>query len=216
MIHVMIAGNNPIYCMGLLVALDDEENILPSYVNHMSDLAGLIKTEEPDVILLDLSLSVSSQSGKTSSLFSNKVETVNRVKASGYRGKIIVITEPVRQKEFRMMLHCGIDGYVTMHEKPADLVKIIQSVMDDDVMIIKKSLLLQDDELEENNTVKSKLSKRERQVMDLLRFGMTNREISKETGLGEGTVRNLLSAIYVKLNVSNRTEALSLMFLDEH
>jgi len=29
-----------------------------------------------------------------------------------------------------MMLQCGIDGYVTMHEKPADLVKIIQSVMD--------------------------------------------------------------------------------------
>jgi DNA-binding NarL/FixJ family response regulator len=51
------------------------------------------------------------------------------------------------------------------------------------------------------------LTPREKQVLSLLAMGWDNRAIAKRLCLGEKTVRNLLSGIYAKLGVVNRTQA---------
>lgn len=51
------------------------------------------------------------------------------------------------------------------------------------------------------------LTPREKQVLSLLAMGWDNKAIAKRLFLGEKTVRNLLSAIYAKLGVVNRTQA---------
>ena len=51
------------------------------------------------------------------------------------------------------------------------------------------------------------IAPREMEVLVLLTVGKTNREIARAMGISEGTVKYYLSAIYRKLDVSNRTEA---------
>lgn len=60
--------------------------------------------------------------------------------------------------------------------------------------------------------MKSLLTKRETQVMELLSKGRKNKEIARELGLAEHTIESHLQRIYEKLDVSNRTEAV-LIFL---
>jgi two-component system, NarL family, nitrate/nitrite response regulator NarL len=56
------------------------------------------------------------------------------------------------------------------------------------------------------------LSKAERRLIGLVIAGRTNREIAKEVGLVEQTVKNTLSSIYRKCRVRNRTELVLLAF----
>ncbi|BCX02509.1 MAG: hypothetical protein KatS3mg053_0447 [Candidatus Roseilinea sp.] len=51
------------------------------------------------------------------------------------------------------------------------------------------------------------LTKREKDVLALLARGKSNREIATSLGIREKTVRNTVSRIYVKLNVTRRTQA---------
>ncbi len=53
----------------------------------------------------------------------------------------------------------------------------------------------------------TQLSKQERNVLLLVTGGKTNKQIAKALFLGEGTVRNYASSIFLKLGVSNRAEA---------
>jgi len=53
----------------------------------------------------------------------------------------------------------------------------------------------------------AELSGQERRVLALITVGDTNREIAQRLHLGEGTVRNYVSNIFVKLGVANRAEA---------
>ena len=48
---------------------------------------------------------------------------------------------------------------------------------------------------------------RQRQILELVSNGSSNKQISQEIYLAEGTVKNHISAIFNLLNVSNRTEA---------
>jgi DNA-binding NarL/FixJ family response regulator len=51
------------------------------------------------------------------------------------------------------------------------------------------------------------LSAREREVLRLLADGLSNADIAKELFLSEGTVRNYVSSLFIKLGVSDRTQA---------
>jgi DNA-binding NarL/FixJ family response regulator len=51
------------------------------------------------------------------------------------------------------------------------------------------------------------LTQQELAVLALLAEGMTNRQIAVKLFLGEGTVRNYVSSVLSKINVSNRAEA---------
>ena len=51
------------------------------------------------------------------------------------------------------------------------------------------------------------LTERETDVLKLMTSGISNREIAKALGIGDGTVRNHVSSILSKLGVSDRTKA---------
>ncbi len=53
----------------------------------------------------------------------------------------------------------------------------------------------------------SELTQRQRQILLLLRLGKTNDEIAKELEISVNTVKTHLKSLYLKLDVSNRTQA---------
>ena len=59
----------------------------------------------------------------------------------------------------------------------------------------------------QRTTVTESLSERELEVLRLLANGLTNTEIAQRLFLSEGTVRNYVSSIFTKLDVTDRTQA---------
>ena len=59
----------------------------------------------------------------------------------------------------------------------------------------------------ERGTSADALSERERQILELIAQGKTNRQIGEALFLAEGTVRNLVSGILARLGVGSRAEA---------
>ncbi len=54
--------------------------------------------------------------------------------------------------------------------------------------------------------VSAHLTRRETQLVDLVATGKLNKEIAHELHLSEGTIKTYLSAVFLKLGVTNRTE----------
>ena len=62
-------------------------------------------------------------------------------------------------------------------------------------------------EVEPDPTILAALTDRERDVLSLLARGLNNTDIAKQLYLSEGTVRNYVSRIFAKLDVTDRTQA---------
>ena len=73
-----------------------------------------------------------------------------------------------------------------------------------------KPVSLQARTTESGNDVRALLSARQREIMDLVARGLTNKEIAQQLGLTDGTVKQHLAAIFPKLGVRNRTWAVSM------
>ena len=107
----------------------------------------------------------------------------------------------------------GAIGYLLKNRPPAELIASIRAVKSGILQIdpgVSKALIhdvhhreFDDDEFLHRL---ASLTKRERQVLELLVDAYDNRQIAAEIGVAEQTVRNYISAIYSKLGIENRIE----------
>jgi len=109
-------------------------------------------------------------------------------------------------------IRAGAAGYVLKRIGNNELIKTIESVAHgesalDPAMIASVFREVATAEKQREASVFSDLSAQELRVLALIADGMTNREIAAKLFLGEGTVRNYVSSVLGKLNLSNRAEA---------
>jgi len=109
-------------------------------------------------------------------------------------------------------IRAGASGYILKQIGSEDLVRSLEAVGRGDALLDPAVTQRVFQEVrravkEEEASAFASLSQQEKHVLGLVSSGKTNREIAKELFLGEGTVRNYVSSILSKLNVSNRAEA---------
>ncbi len=115
---------------------------------------------------------------------------------------VVLFSDALDGKVIQMVRAHGVCGFVHASAKPEDLLAAIHDVLtgkpvfpDGDMRARKKDV---------------QLSKRQRQVLDLLCQGLTNKEIGARLHMSDNTVRTHVSAIFEILEVRNRTEAATL------
>ena len=109
----------------------------------------------------------------------------------------------------------GASGFIPKTSAPEVTISAIQLVLAGGVYIPPHVLKPQTDPTtlkEKSNDYDSinRLSKRQKQVLDLLSLGKSNQNIADDLGLTIPTIKMHVSAIFKKLNVKNRTEAVSI------
>src|SRR5699024_307341 len=101
----------------------------------------------------------------------------------------------------------GVRGYLLKDSPIEDLTAAIRSIMNNrriyDPELVDR-LYADGDDLIENP-----LTDRESEVLTLISKGKSTKEVAKELYLSHGTVRNYMSIILEKLQVSNRIEAIA-------
>ena len=114
--------------------------------------------------------------------------------------KVIIVTTFKRAGYFERAIKNNVDAYVLKDRSIDELMKTIHNVLAGNKEYSP--------ELMENIfTNHNPLSNQEKILLVKVKEGLSNKEISSELYLSEGTIRNYISNILTKLNCKNRTEA---------
>ncbi len=151
----------------------------------------MIDEREPDVLLLDLRMP--GMSG---------VETLMALKAAGRSARVIILTNYETDEDIYRAVQAGAQGYLLKNTSLREMVDAIQAVHAGRRYIpthIASRLA--------ERMVRSDLTARELEILQLLSKGPTNKQIGHALGISDNTVRNHVLKIIEKLEVSDRTEA---------
>ena len=186
----MIADDHAILRAGLrslLSAQDDMEVV--GKASNGEEAVALAKELSPDVCVMDIEMP-----GKTG------LEAAEELKGLGC--KVIILTTFARSGYFQRALKAGVSGYLLKDSPSEELASSIRSVMGGRRVYAPE---LMDDVYSEENP----LTEREMEVLELVADGKNTKEIAGQLSITTGTVRNYISTILDKLQVTNRIEAIT-------
>jgi len=126
--------------------------------------------------------------------------------------RVIMLTSYAEDEMLFSAIRAGASGYVLKQIGGEDLIRALETIGRGESMLDPAVTQRVFQEVrravrEEEASSFVNLSAQEKHVLLLVSEGKTNREIAKSLFLGEGTVRNYVSSILSKLQVSNRAEA---------
>ena len=182
----------------LLEAFDEVE-----LVGDARDGAGaleLIQKERPDVVLLDLGLPDM-----------DGVEVIRRLKKLGVTVEILIYTIFDEEERVLEAVRAGASGYL-LKGTPADrMVEAVREVHGGGSVIQPRLArrLLRHFQAQDQEEGAPSLTPRETEILGLIARGLSNRLAAETLGVSPATVRTHLEHIYAKLEVSNRTEAVT-------
>ena len=128
------------------------------------------------------------------------LDVLEFIRNKGISCKVIIVTTFKRSGYFERAIKNNVDAYVLKDHSIDELMKTINNVLAGNKEYSP--------ELMENIfTNHNPLSNQEKILLAKVKEGLSNKEISSELYLSEGTIRNYISNILTKLNCKNRTEA---------
>lgn len=201
MIKVMIVDDQALARDGLelIVGASPEIEVIGTADNGANALAKLDDLS-PDVVLMDLKMPVM-----------NGVQATRRINEQFPTIKILVLTTFDADEWVVDAIRAGASGYLLKDSPREEIVRAIQDVAEGKTIVsprITDTLYrMVKDGTPTDSTIAESLNEREREILNLLANGLTNADIAERIHLAEGTVRNYVSAIFAKLDVSDRTQA---------
>ncbi len=199
-ISIMITDDHSMIREGLksLLELDDDIKVIAEAVDGR-DCLDKLDVYKPDILLLDINMPNM-----------NGLDVLKELKARKSKVKVLVLTVHNETEYLMKAVDIGINGYVLKDSESAELKKAIRAIMDGETYI-QPSLIpaLNAKRLERNEDEEKidSLTRRELEVLKLLAIGMYNKEVAEKLEISERTVKNHVSNIFKKLEVTDRTQA---------
>lgn len=159
----------------------------------------LLETTVPQVLLLDINMPNM-----------NGLEVLERLKEDKVDVKIIILTVHDEIEFLLKAVDIGINGYLLKESDSSELKKAISHVINGETYIQPSMIPLLNSKMVERNHERVKielLTRRELEVLKLLSVGLYNKEIGKKLDISERTVKNHISSIFKKIEVTDRTQA---------
>ena len=202
-IRVLIVDDHAVVREGLRTFLELQDGI--EVVGEAADGEQAVAraTElEPDVILMDLVMPRRDGIGAMRAL--RERESASRV---------IVLTSFLDDERLMPALQAGAAGYLLKDVEPAELARAVRSACADEALIdptvaarLLRTLSSREGAVGANDGVEH-LTRREREVLELIALGHSNKRIALELGVAEKTVKTHVGHLLAKLGVADRTQA---------
>ena len=204
MIRVIIADDQPVIRDGLKFILEQDSDIkVIGCVGNGNEAFALCKEFQPDVMLMDIVMPVC-----------NGVEGTRLIKESFGKTKVLILTTFNDEENISEALKNGADGYVLKDIDSDELILTIKSinkglrVMHEDAYshVLKKMQASNNAYIEPVELKDLGLIEREIEIIKMIVFGKSNREIASSLFMTEGSIRNLISSILTKTKLKSRTQ----------
>lgn len=191
LIRIVIAEDQRMLlgALGSILDLESDMEVVGKASNG-EEAMNLVNQLKPDICITDIEMPV-----KTG------LDVAEEIKDQGHQCKVIILTTFARPGYFERARKAEVGGYLLKDSPSEELANSIRVIMDGRRVYAPE---LVDMAFEEENP----LTERESQVLKLIADGKTTKEIASQLYLTNGTVRNYISVILDKLDVSNRVEAI--------
>jgi DNA-binding NarL/FixJ family response regulator len=202
-IQVVVVDDHPLLREGVANTLSANPNIeVVGQGETAEDAIRLAGDLLPDILLLDISMK------------GGGINAAREISAAYPVVKIVMLTVSEREEDVAASLKAGARGYILKGVTARDLVTAVQSIHAGESYVtptLAANLLLGwregPDGMGIPTTPFDELTERERQILELLATGCSNKEIARELDLSEKTVKHYMTNILQKLQVRNRVEA---------
>jgi len=195
-ITVVIADDHPVVREGLVAIFKSQKDIkVVAEANNGEETLELCNHHLPDVLLLDLRMP------KKDGLQVITELTARRVS----RPRVIVMTTYESEEDIRRALKAGAKGYLVKGTAPQQIREAVRRVAAGESLLqphIAAKLA--------ESMAHPELSERERQVLEYMASGRSNKEIGQILYISENTVKAHVKSILTKLDAMGRTEAIAI------
>lgn len=196
----MIADDYSLIREGLkqLLEFDGSIEVVAEASNGIECLEKL-NSFQPDVLLLDINMPDK-----------NGIEVLREMKAENSPVKVLILTVHNELEYLMNAVDIGVDGYILKDSELAELKRAISAVIDGENYIQPSLIPALNNQLVNRDIEKDKinlLTNRELEVLAQVANGMFNKEIATNLNISERTVKNHISNIFKKIDVSDRTQA---------
>jgi len=189
---VLVVDDHPLMRVGISAIIEAQKDMTAVAQAYSGEEAIVLFDQyHPDVTLIDLRLPAMSG-----------VETIRSIRQSHPRAKFVVLTTYEGDEDIHQALEAGALGYLIKGMPHEALISALRRVHAGGRYLpapVTKIL--------ETRTPDSDLSPREREVLQLVVRGRSNREIAVDLGISEATVKTHISVILMRMGVSDRTQA---------
>ncbi|HHT57747.1 response regulator [Herbinix luporum] len=200
-INIMIADDHSMVREGIkqILELDGDIKVVAEAGNGRECIETL-DDSITDVLLLDINMPNM-----------NGLKVLQHLREKKSKIKILILTIHNEVEYLIKAVEFGVDGYVLKDSSSSVLKKAIFTVLNGDTYIqpeLRPILKRRMDEKASNaSLIENSLTRRELEVLKLLAEGLFNKEIAYTLSISEKTVKNHVSNIFRKINVSDRTQA---------
>lgn len=195
--RIVLIDDDHLVCMSLKTILEADETIeIAAIGNDGSQALPLYREHTPDVLLMDIRMQIM-----------NGTNALEEVMNEFPDAKVLFLTTFVDDEYIIKALELGAKGYIIKqnfeHIIPAlKAVHSGQNVYGDEIIAKIPDLIKSPASF---NYAEYDITEKDYEIITLVAKGFSNKEIASHLHLGEGTVRNYLSAILEKLHLRNRT-----------
>lgn len=192
---VVVAHHHRLICDGIVGILREGGFRVVGQANTEETLCGLTAQHRPDVVLIDCDLSEVAP------------DTVRRLIEKQTHLAVVILTDPISTDALLPLLEAGARGYLSVNLSSHEFVQSLRMLARGDIVVSQEMANVIKSELtDQTSKSKDDVSGREREVLQLVCQGATNREIAERLIVSEHTVKVHLRNILNKLNLRNRQQ----------
>jgi two-component system response regulator DesR len=201
MIRVAVVDDHPHVAIALRALLDRTPDIrLVAEARRGSEVHALVRRERPHILFLDLLIEPQFDA----------LSAVRDLRANFPDLKICLLSAHLEPAYVRDLVQTGVRGYILKDDDYVSRVETIVRDLAEGRMYLSPQAYEALAQATQQAGERELLTERERDILRLAERGLPNPQIAQTLHLSPGTVRNHLSAIYRKLGVHSRYEALAI------
>jgi NarL family two-component system response regulator LiaR len=198
-IRVLVVDDHAVVREGLRTFLELQDGIV--VVGEAGDgEAGVSAAERlrPDVVLMDLVMPRL-----------DGVGAMRRLRRRLPATRVIVLTSFADDERLLPAIRAGAAGYLLKDAEPRELARAVRAAHAGEALLdpAVAARVVQELAAPTDGDVAERLTRREREVLELLARGLSNKRIARELGIAEKTVKTHVGHLLAKLGVTDRTQA---------
>ena len=202
-IKVMLVDDHTLFRKGLAELLDGRDGILvAAATGNPAEAARLIEEAQPDVLVLDLNMPPH-----------GGLALLRELQGRGWIKPTLILTVSDAEDDLANAMRAGARGYLLKDMEPDDVIDALQRAVRGETVVapamtLKLVNLLQGGgKSAARDNLLAQLTAREREILDHLAQGQSNKAIARALDISHDTVKLHVRHILSKLNLTSRVEA---------
>jgi len=199
--RILLVDDHPLFRRGVAQLLATQQDVeVVGEATSGEEGVVLARSLQPDLVLMDVDMR--GQGG---------LQALKQIKESGLDAQVIMLTVSDAEQDLVTAVRSGADGYLLKDAEPEEMLEKLRQAARGEVVFTESLMAMLVDAMREGAPARpatdESLTERERQILQLIAGGMSNKHIARQLGISDGTVKVHVKNLLRKLNLRSRLEA---------